>query len=91
MKLNPDACYRALAARDARFDGRLFVAVHTTGVYCRPICPTRTPKRENVTFYPTASAPPSAFHHTQLGDHGSRGLMRVRGSEHRYSKMATKE
>jgi AraC family transcriptional regulator, regulatory protein of adaptative response / DNA-3-methyladenine glycosylase II len=56
MKLNPDACYRALAARDARFDGRLFVAVHTTGVYCRPICPARTPKRENVTFYPTASA-----------------------------------
>lgn len=56
MELNPDACYRALAARDARFDGRLFVAVHTTGVYCRPICPARTPKRENVTFYPTASA-----------------------------------
>jgi AraC family transcriptional regulator, regulatory protein of adaptative response / DNA-3-methyladenine glycosylase II len=56
MELNPDACYRALAARDAGFDGRLFVAVHTTGVYCRPICPARTPKRENVTFYPTASA-----------------------------------
>src|SRR6201996_9652475 len=34
----------------------MFIAVRTTGVYCRPICPARTPKRENVTFYPTASA-----------------------------------
>ncbi len=43
-------CYRALATRDARFDGRLFVGVVTTGVYCRPICPARTPKRENERF-----------------------------------------
>ena len=56
MDLDDDACYRAIAARDARFDGRIFVAVHTTGIYCRPICPARTPKRANVTFYPTASA-----------------------------------
>jgi len=56
MELDPDICYRALTARDARFDGRLFVGVKTTGIYCRPICPARTPKRENVTFYPTASA-----------------------------------
>jgi AraC family transcriptional regulator of adaptative response / DNA-3-methyladenine glycosylase II len=56
MDLDDDACYRALTTRDARFDGRLFVAVRTTGIYCRPICPARTPKRENVTFYPTASA-----------------------------------
>jgi len=54
--LDDDACYRALVARDGRFDGRFFVAVHTTGIYCRPICPARTPRRENVTFYPTASA-----------------------------------
>jgi AraC family transcriptional regulator, regulatory protein of adaptative response / DNA-3-methyladenine glycosylase II len=56
MELDHEACYRALSTRDARFDGRIFVAVRTTGVYCRPICPARTPKRENVTFYPTASA-----------------------------------
>ncbi len=56
MDLDDDACYRAMATRDARFDGRLFVAVRTTGIYCRPICPARTPKRGNVTFYPTASA-----------------------------------
>jgi AraC family transcriptional regulator, regulatory protein of adaptative response / DNA-3-methyladenine glycosylase II len=56
LDLDHDACYRALAARDARFDGRIFVGVHTTGIYCRPICPARTPKRENVTFFATASA-----------------------------------
>jgi AraC family transcriptional regulator of adaptative response / DNA-3-methyladenine glycosylase II len=56
LDLDPDACYRAVATRDLRFDGRIFIGVHTTGVYCRPICPARTPKRENVSFYPTASA-----------------------------------
>jgi AraC family transcriptional regulator of adaptative response / DNA-3-methyladenine glycosylase II len=56
MDMDDDACYRALQTRDARFDGRFFVAVRTTGIYCRPICPARTPKRENVTFYPTAAA-----------------------------------
>lgn len=56
MDLDPEACYRALATRDARFDGRLFIAVTSTGIYCRPICPTRTPKRENLVFYPSAAA-----------------------------------
>jgi AraC family transcriptional regulator, regulatory protein of adaptative response / DNA-3-methyladenine glycosylase II len=56
MELDHEACYRAISTRDARFDGRIFTAVRTTGIYCRPICPARTPKRENVTFYPTASA-----------------------------------
>ena len=51
-----DVCYRALAAKDARFDGRLFVGVVTTGIYCRPICPARTPKRENCRFFPSAAA-----------------------------------
>src|SRR5579871_611135 len=51
-----DICYRALSARDARFDGRLFVGVRTTGIYCRPICPARTPKRENCRFFPSAAA-----------------------------------
>jgi AraC family transcriptional regulator of adaptative response / DNA-3-methyladenine glycosylase II len=51
-----EICYRAIQTRDVRFDGRLFVGVKTTGIYCRPICPARTPKLENVTFYPTAAA-----------------------------------
>src|ERR671930_2771257 len=56
MDLDHDACYRAICLRDARFDGRFFTAVRTTGIYCRPICPARTPRSENVTFYPTAAA-----------------------------------
>jgi len=47
---------RARLARDARFDGRFFVGVKTTGIYCRPICPAVPPKSENVTFYPSAAA-----------------------------------
>jgi AraC family transcriptional regulator, regulatory protein of adaptative response / DNA-3-methyladenine glycosylase II len=56
MDLDANACYRAIATRDARFDGRLFIAVKSTGIYCRPICPARTPKRENLAFYPSAAA-----------------------------------
>lgn len=56
MDLDHDACYRAFAARDVRFDGRVFAGVHTTGIYCRPICPARTPKRENICFFPSAAA-----------------------------------
>jgi AraC family transcriptional regulator, regulatory protein of adaptative response / DNA-3-methyladenine glycosylase II len=51
--------YKALAARDYRFDGKFFVAVKTTGVYCRPICPAR-PKRENVIFFPDAASAEAA-------------------------------
>jgi AraC family transcriptional regulator of adaptative response / DNA-3-methyladenine glycosylase II len=56
MDLDHDACYRAICLRDARFDGRFFTAVKTTGIYCRPVCPARTPRSENVVFYPTAAA-----------------------------------
>jgi AraC family transcriptional regulator of adaptative response / DNA-3-methyladenine glycosylase II len=56
MDMDRTACYRAISTRDARFDGRLFVGVRTTGIYCRPICPARTPKFENVSFYPSAAA-----------------------------------
>ncbi|HEV8560113.1 MAG TPA: AlkA N-terminal domain-containing protein [Actinophytocola sp.] len=48
--------YRAVTARDARFDGQFILAVRTTGIYCRPSCPAITPKRRNVEFYPTAAA-----------------------------------
>ncbi len=56
MDLDHAACYRAISLRDARFDGRLFTGVRTTGIYCRPICPARTPRAENVVFFPTAAA-----------------------------------
>lgn len=52
----PDVCYRALESRDARFDGLIFVGVSSTGVYCRPICPARTPKFEHCRFYHSAAA-----------------------------------
>jgi len=56
MTLHPDAAYLALKARDARFDGRLFVGVTSTGIYCRPICRVRTPKQENCRFYVNAAS-----------------------------------
>ena len=48
---DPDAAYLALCTRDARFDGRLFVGVTSTGIYCRPVCRVRTPRRENCRFF----------------------------------------
>jgi AraC family transcriptional regulator, regulatory protein of adaptative response / DNA-3-methyladenine glycosylase II len=51
-----ERCYRAVLARDARFDGWFFTGVRTTRIYCRPSCPARTPKREHVDFYPSAAA-----------------------------------
>lgn len=51
VTLDDDTCYRALEARDGRFDGMFFVAVETTGVYCRPVCPARTPARRRCTFF----------------------------------------
>jgi AraC family transcriptional regulator of adaptative response / DNA-3-methyladenine glycosylase II len=60
---------RARLARDARFDGQFYVGVRTTGIYCRPICPAVAPKRENVTFFPTAAA---------AGEAGFRPCLRCR-------------
>ena len=60
MKLDPDVCYQALRSRDARFDGCFFVGVATTGIYCRPVCPVQTPRRQSCTFYPSAAAAESA-------------------------------
>jgi len=54
--LDPEACYRALSTRDPRFDGRIFVGVTSTGIYCRPVCPARTAKFENCQFYASAAA-----------------------------------
>src|ERR1700753_4151923 len=51
-----DICYRACRAHDTRFDGRVFVGVPSTGIYCRPVCPANPPKRENCKFYPSAAA-----------------------------------
>lgn len=52
----PQICYRALQSRDSRFDGLMFVGVTSTGVYCRPVCPARTPKFDHCRFYGSAAA-----------------------------------
>ena len=56
MELDHETCYRALAARDTRFDGLFFVAVTTTRIYCRPICPARTPGKDRCRFFSSAAA-----------------------------------
>lgn len=56
MLLDSDQCYRALVTHDTRFDGRFFVGVGTTGIYCRPVCTARTPHRHNCRFFPSAAA-----------------------------------
>jgi AraC family transcriptional regulator of adaptative response / DNA-3-methyladenine glycosylase II len=56
LELDPDRCYRAAQSRDARFDGWFYIAVRTTGIYCRPSCPAITPKRSNVEFHRSAAA-----------------------------------
>ena len=56
MTLDPEACYRAFASRDRRFEGRFVTAVVTTGIYCRPGCPARLPRRRNMKFFVCAAA-----------------------------------
>ncbi|MCB1262002.1 MAG: DNA-3-methyladenine glycosylase, partial [Acidimicrobiales bacterium] len=56
MHEDVDRCYRAVQSKDPRFDGWFVTAVHTTGIYCRPSCPARTPHARNVSFFPTAAA-----------------------------------
>jgi AraC family transcriptional regulator of adaptative response / DNA-3-methyladenine glycosylase II len=56
MHTDTEACYRAVKSRDRRFDGVFVTAVHTTGIYCRPSCPARTPGFANVSFFPTSAA-----------------------------------
>ncbi len=60
MTLDRSACYNALLARDARFDGRFFTAVRSTGIYCRPVCPARPPKLDNCIFFSSAAAAQAA-------------------------------
>src|SRR5712692_5645568 len=60
MELDQRACDRARRSRDARFDGRFFIGVTSTGVYCRPICPARAPKDQHVRYLPSAAAAEAA-------------------------------
>lgn len=55
MTLDDEARYRALCSHDARFDGRFFIGVTSTGIYCRPVCRVRTPRRENCRFFDHAA------------------------------------
>lgn len=56
MQENIKGLYAAFKAKDARFDGRFFVGISSTGIYCRPVCKARQPKAENCTFFRTAAA-----------------------------------
>ena len=56
MTLDSISCYRALQAHDPRFDGKFFVGVSSTGIYCRPVCTVRAPRRENCRFFASAAA-----------------------------------
>jgi AraC family transcriptional regulator, regulatory protein of adaptative response / DNA-3-methyladenine glycosylase II len=58
--LDPETCYRALKSRDRRFDGVFYIAVRTTGIYCRPSCPARTPAFQNVTFHASPASAQAA-------------------------------
>ena len=60
LPLAPDACYLALKTRDARFDGSFFTGVTSTGIYCRPVCRVRVPRRENCRFFSLAAQAESA-------------------------------
>lgn len=55
-----EICFRAMAAKDHRFDGLFFIAVRSTGIYCRPVCPAPPPKRQNISFYANAAAATAA-------------------------------
>jgi AraC family transcriptional regulator of adaptative response / DNA-3-methyladenine glycosylase II len=56
MELDPQICERARRSRDPRFDGRFFIGVSTTRIYCRPVCPAPSPKESNVTYFASAAA-----------------------------------
>src|SRR5436305_14711768 len=71
--LNAEQCWAAVIAHDARQDGRFFYSVKTTGVYCRPGCASRQPRRENVAFYETPANAEAA---------GFRACKRCRPNEH---------
>ncbi|TDI45698.1 MAG: DNA-3-methyladenine glycosylase 2 family protein [Acidobacteria bacterium] len=60
MGLDPDICYRASVSRDPRFDGRFFMGVTSTGIYCRPICPARQPRRANCRYFRHAATAEAA-------------------------------
>ena len=60
FRLNRESCYRALAAKDTRFDGVFFTGVKTTGIYCRPVCAVKTPRESSCSFFSTAAAAEAA-------------------------------
>jgi len=60
MELDHDTCYSALRSRDRRFDGIFLTGVTSTGIYCRPVCPARTPRRNHCAFFHCAAAAEAA-------------------------------
>jgi AraC family transcriptional regulator of adaptative response / DNA-3-methyladenine glycosylase II len=88
MLLDQRACDRARRSRDARFDGRFFIAVTTTRVYCRPICPARAPKDAHVRYFATAAAAEAAGFRPCLRCRPEASPARPRGSARRASCRA---
>lgn len=82
MLIDHQVFEKARRSRDPRFDGRFFVAVRTTGVYCRPICPVKLPKTENVTFFQTAAAATEAGYRPCLRCHQRHHLEPLPGAGH---------
>src|SRR5688572_10199098 len=56
MNLNPDLCYQALLTHDTRYDGVFFVGVSSTKIYCRTVCPAKTPLKKNCSFFNSAAS-----------------------------------
>jgi methylphosphotriester-DNA--protein-cysteine methyltransferase len=75
--LDAEALNRARISRDPRFDGKFYIAVTSTGIYCRPICPSRYAKRSNVRFFASAAAAEAAgFRPAGMAGHGGGGTPR---------------
>src|SRR6187397_2871121 len=75
--LNTEQCWSAITARDAAQGGRFFYSVRTTGVYCRPGCASRPPRRENVAFHETAEAAEAAGFRPREGSSADRHVAAV--------------
>ena len=92
MLLDDDSCYDAIKACDPRFDGRFFVAVSSTRIYCRPVCSARTPKRQNCRFFPNAATAEAAGYRACLRCHPklARATIRDDATNYRSIRVTTR-
>src|SRR5690349_24656082 len=83
MSIDFAECDRARLARDTSYDGRFYTGVHTTGIYCRPVCPVRSARSANVSFFPSAAATHQSAFERQFSEKVMKLLLdrRTEGSE----------